>query len=284
MELKCPAKINLFLAVTGRRPDGYHDLLTLFCRVGIYDWVRLEKGPAGISVSCRHPDVPETMANIAHKAASLFYQMLAGVNRTATPSLKITIDKHIPVGAGLGGGSSNAASVLMGLNRMHGLPFSDQALMAAGCSLGADVPFFIYKKPAVARGIGDELTAYKGLAPYWVVLVNPGIPVSTGEVYKNLNLGLTKCEQKLNCLLFEKDAFRVDQHMCNDLEPVTESLCGQILLIKEDLYALGALGALMSGSGATVFGLFDTEGSARKAHERLCESKNNHVFITQLLV
>ena len=283
MVLLSPAKINLFLAVTGRRPDGYHELATLFCRVGIYDRIRLEQGQIEFSVSCDHPDVPENKINLAWKAAVVFSEMLIKKGH-APQGVHIHIEKNIPVGAGLGGGSSNAATVLMGLNKLCDTPFSDKDLMEMGLQIGADVPFFIFKSPAIARGIGERLSVFNDLRPYKVVLVNPGIHISTHKVYKKLNLGLTKCEQKLNCLLFKKETFSVAQHMCNDLEMVTESMCNEIPLIKERLCAYGAEGALMTGSGPTVFGLFTDDEKARNAYERLLENKNWTVFISDLLI
>ena len=284
MALLSPAKINLCLAVTGKRSDGYHELLTLFCRIGVYDHIRLAYPTNGISVSCPHPDVPENQTNTAHKAASVFLSRIRQQTNRITEGVHITIEKNIPVGAGLGGGSSNAATVLMGLNKLYQTPFSKKELMEMGLEIGADVPFFIFKKPAIAQGIGEKLTVYHGLSPYKVILVNPGIYVSTKEVYKNLNLGLTKCEQKLNCLLFKKDTFKVPQHMCNDLEVVTESLCKEIPLIKDKLRAVGAEGVLMSGSGPTVFGLFRDTAKALKAYETCLENKNWIVFISDLLI
>ena len=284
MALLSPAKINLCLAVTGKRPDGYHELLTLFCRIGLYDHIRLALQPRGISVSCSHPEVPTDHTNIAHTAASVFFSKILQQTDLAVQGIHIEIEKNIPVGAGLGGGSSNAASVLMGLNDLYNTPFSEKALMAMGLEIGADVPFFIFKKPAIGQGIGEKLTVYNGLSPYKVILVNPGIYISTKEVYKNLNLGLTKCEQKLNCLLFEKDTFTVPQHMCNDLEMVTESLCKDIPMIKDKLRTYGAEGALMSGSGPTVFGLFQDADKAQNAYEQCLGNKNWTVFMTDLLI
>ena len=149
MNLKSPAKINLFLAVTGKRPDGYHNLSTLMCCIGLYDSILLSFGKKQTTVRCDHPNVPEDHTNLAHRAAKLFLDT-AKIHE----EIHIVIDKKIPVGAGLGGGSSNAAAVLKGLNTFYDSPLSDNTLIKLAKSLGADVPFFIFGKPAHAAGIG----------------------------------------------------------------------------------------------------------------------------------
>ena len=213
IELRSPAKINLFLKVTGKRPDGYHDLLSLMCCISLYDRIVLRTGAASISVACSFPDVPEDSTNIAAQAARLFYARYNPTGRVA-----IEIEKRIPVGAGLGGGSSNAATVLNGLNRHYGQPFSSAELIRMGASVGADVPFFLFGKPALAAGIGERLTAYPGLDRWKVVVIYPGFSISTAEVYKKLNLGLTKCENKLKDSFLKQYGFLPAQHLCNDLE------------------------------------------------------------------
>jgi len=284
MEILSPAKINLFLIVKRKRADGYHDLVTLLCRVGIFDTVILEFDQKDITVSCSSPKVPSGETNIAHKAASIFLTTLAKNGKQIDTGVKISINKRIPVGAGLGGGSSNAASVLMGLNRHYGSPFSKNSLIAMGLSIGTDVPFFIFEKPAFATGIGEKLIAFKGLKPYNVVLVYPGKSISTQVVYKNLNLGLTKCKQKLNYFLFEKKVFRSERYLCNDLETVTQLKYPEIISIKTKLLTLGAKGALMTGSGPAVFGLFSDFDSAGRAYHSLLKNKNWEVFLTDLIV
>ena len=274
-----PAKINLFLQVTGRRPDGYHDLATLMCRIGLYDMVHLTLGTNETIVTCHDPDVPNDKTNLALRAAGLFF---AALNKHQ--DVKIFIEKNIPVAAGLGGGSSNAASVLLGLNRYYGYPFNQEELISMGLSIGADVPFFIYKKPAIASGIGEKLETFHGLYPYQIVLVYPGFSVSTSEIYKNLNLGLTKCNKELKFINFYKKNFNIRYHLCNDLETVTASRHPEILSVKDALLSHGAEGALMSGSGPTVFGLFADSDKAQKAKHALAENNNWRVFLADMLV
>jgi 4-diphosphocytidyl-2-C-methyl-D-erythritol kinase len=274
MKILSPAKINLFLQVTGKRLDGYHALFSLMCCVDLCDTISLQFGLKGIRIESSHPQVPLDDTNLAHRAATVFFKAL-----NVKEGLKIFIDKSIPVAAGLGGGSSNAASVLSGLNQHYGYPFSRNRLMSMGLGLGADVPFFLFGKPALASGIGEKLAPYPGCLPFHIVLVYPGFEVSTGEVFQNLNLGLTKCEKKFKELFSIKIAFDPGLHLCNDLEIVTASRYPEITSIKEQLLIRGALGTLMSGSGPTVFGLFSDSGAAASARQALGENSRWDAFI-----
>ena len=263
MKISSPAKINLFLQVTGKRPNGYHELFSLMCCVDLCDTIFLQFDGNGIEIESSEPQIPLNEANLAHKAATLFFKTLK-----RNDGLKIRIEKSIPVAAGLGGGSSNAASVLNGLNRHYGFPFSQARLMSMGLILGADVPFFLFRKPAFASGIGEMLEEYPGQLPYHILLVNPGFGVSTAEVFRNLNLRLTKCKKKITKPPLKKIGFDASLHLCNDLEAVTAAKYPLINSLKEKLLAHGAVGALMSGSGPTVFGLFADRrkaGIAKKA-------------------
>ena len=260
MKILSPAKINLFLQVTGKRADGYHDLFSLMCCVSLCDTIQLQFGGKAIEIDSTHPQIPLDETNLTHKAAALFFK-----NLDTDSGVKITIEKSIPVAAGLGGGSSNAASVLQGLNRYYDFPFSRNQLMSMGLSLGADVPFFLFEKPALASGIGEKLEEYPDLTPYHVILIYPGFGVSTAEVFQNLNLRLTKCKKKIKKSSFRKIAYDVSRHLCNDLEAVTASRYPVISSLKNQLLEQGALGALMSGSGPTVFGLFSEQDKAEAA-------------------
>ncbi len=279
IELRSPAKINLFLTITGKRPDGYHDLVSLMCGIGLYDRVVMRTGAAAISVACSFPGVPEDNTNIAVRAAYLFY-----ARHNATDRVAIEIEKEIPVGAGLGGGSSNAATVLNGLNDYFGQPFSTAELMQMGATLGADVPFFLFGKPALAEGAGNRLTSYPGLGRWNVVVIYPGFSISTASVYKKLNLGLTKCKNKLKCSFLKQNGFIPAQHLCNDLETVVIPQYPEITAIKKKLLEIGAAGVLMSGSGSSVFGMFSDSKTARAAGKTLASQFGGAVFVTSLLV
>jgi len=278
MKILSPAKINLFLQVIGKRPDGYHELFSLMCCVDLFDTIFLQFGLKNIQIESSHPQIPLDDTNLAHRAAVVFFKAL-----NVNDGLKISIDKFIPVAAGLGGGSSNAASVLKGLNEHYGHPFSRNQLMSMGLGLGADVPFFLFGKPALVSGIGEKLEAYPGLLPFHVVVVYPGFKVSTGEVFQNLNLGLTKCEKKIKRLFLIKNSFDPEQNVCNDLEIVTASEYPVITSIKEQLLTRGALGALMSGSGPTVFGLFSDSHTAERAKQAIGENTPWDAFVCDIL-
>ncbi len=279
IELGSPAKINLFLKVTGKRPDGYHDLVSLMGCISLSDRVVLRTGAAAITVTCSFPGVPEDRSNLAVQAAELFYERYPASDRVA-----IEIEKQIPVGAGLGGGSSNAATVLRGLNAHYGQPFSVNQLIRMGASIGADVPFFLLGRPALATGIGERLTAFDGLDRWKVVVIYPGFSIPTASVYKKLNLGLTKCENHLKAFSLKQNGFLPAQHLCNDLETVVIPRYPEIAAVKKKLLENGAIGALMSGSGSSVFGLFADSQTARLAGKALAAHYGGAVFVVDLLV
>jgi len=277
MALHSPAKVNLFLAVTGRRPDGYHELISLMCPLELADEIRMRVGRGPVSVACAHPDVPETGANLAHRAARRFLDA-AGIDA----GVGIIIDKRIPVAAGLGGGSSNAAAVLSGLNRHFGEPLTPASLADLAVSIGADVPFFLFGGPALAAGIGEILRPAAPLPPFHVVLLCPSYGVSTAAVYKNLNLALTKCKKIHKSYPLDSQAFDAGRHLCNDLEEVAASMHPDIRAAKATLLDNGASGALMSGSGPTVFGLFSEGDAAGRAERRIAGSGQWRVLRTRL--
>jgi 4-diphosphocytidyl-2-C-methyl-D-erythritol kinase len=278
MKINSPAKINLFLCVTGKRPDGYHDIHSLMCGIALNDVLTLDFQAARIYASCSHPDVPEDDSNIACRAAAGFFEAWG-----RSGGVGIDIEKNIPVAAGLGGGSSNAATVLLALNTHYNFPFSDGELASQAVKLGADVPFFLHCRPAVATGVGEKLSFFREIQPYPIVLIHPQIRVRTADVYNGLNLGLTNCEQKLNSLPLN-GGFDPIHHLCNDLETVTVSWFPEISEIKKTLTKLGAMGSLMSGSGPAVFGVFSNAVQARKAYNSLIPDKFGSCFLTRLLV
>jgi len=285
--VKAPAKINLFLRVTGRRPDGYHELVTLMCPVALFDTLTLTPEKEGLHVICSHPDVPEDDANLAARAARLFMETAFPGPSCPISGLTIRIEKMVPVGAGLGGGSSDAAAVLTTLNRHCENPLSTPALMELAGRLGADVPFFLLGGAALATGIGERLEPFSHLPSWTALLVYPNVAVSTAWVYKNLNLRLTKDEKKLRKFHFKDRFFNVAEHLVNDLESVTSGAFPVIEEIKRLLLAHGAAGAMMSGSGSTVFGLFETPGRAKSAYSALCNnqrSQNWTLYVADLLI
>ena len=261
MEIKSFAKVNLYLEITGKRPDGYHELITVMCLIDLHDTLRLEFQTPDTRLTCNHPAVPTDASNLGLKAAHAFFQAIG-----RSDSLSVAIDKKIPVGAGLGGGSSNAAAVLTALNDYYQQPLGRDAIMALAGRIGADVPFFIYGRPALATGIGERLTAFDHLPEMTVVLIYPGKPVSTAEVYQRLNFGLTKSKKINTQITFrhirEKE---IPALLYNDLEPPAFAINPEIAHAKTVLLGEGAAGALMSGSGSSVFGIYPDPAYAHKA-------------------
>ena len=268
-----PAKVNLFLRVLGKRADGYHDILSLMQRISLCDEMSFALKGEGIVVKCPGSTLPEDRNNIVYRAAE---EILAHVS--GHTGVEITIHKEIPVAAGLGGGSSNAATTLVTLNEMMGTPCSTQELMHMGARLGADVPFFVFGRTALASGIGDHLKPMDGIPPIWFVLVNPGFEVSTGDIYERLRLGLTKEPIKYRMPRF-LTVSHIARGLYNDLEKVSLRLHPILSEIKELLMAHGAEGSLMSGSGPTVFGIFRDENDATKAERQLQKTQVGSVFV-----
>jgi len=283
MELRAPAKINLFLKVVRRRGDGFHELISLMSCVGLSDQIKLDFNAPFTGISSSDPQVPDDETNLAIKAVRAYQRALKDERGRDPDPVFIQLTKRIPVGAGLGGGSSDAAAVLKGLNEHYGRPFTKGALSAMALGLGADVPFFIQGTPAVARGIGEHLTPYTGLTPMAVVLVYPGFGLSTAQVYANLNLRLTKCEKKIRNFSFKNGDFIVSEHLCNDLESAVMPQHPVIAELKSRLLNSGAQGALMSGSGSTVFGLFADMADGQRAAEAFRQVKAYQVFVTETL-
>jgi 4-diphosphocytidyl-2-C-methyl-D-erythritol kinase len=282
MKINAPAKINLFLQVLGRRDDGYHELRTLMCCIGLHDTLVLRMGTPRNEIICSNPGVPLNETNLALKAALAFNRALADETSVIPQNLSIELIKRIPVGAGLGGGSSDAAAVLNGLNRYYNNSLSQAKLHALALSLGADVPFFVSGNPAIATGVGEHLEPYFELPSWSVVVVYPGFGLSTAEVFKNLNLRLTKCEKQLRYFPFKYGKIDIVRHLCNDLESVAVHRCPVIETIKSELLNQGALGSLMTGSGSAVFGLFSDSKAARRAGDALAGNADWQIFATEL--
>src|SRR5512143_904985 len=260
--LRSPAKINLCLTVLGKRPDGYHEVEMVMQMVGLYDEVTVSLGGTGIKVRCDAEGVPPEEGNIAWKAGR---EILKAVGSRV--GISIAIKKNIPVAAGLAGGSGNAAAVLAAVNRLIGAGLGPEQLAEIGSGLGMDVPFFFFGPTAMARGRGERMTSLPPAPRCWVLLVNPGFETSTAWVYKNINLRLTK---KVDCTKIARLTVRnIAEGLHNDLEAVTAAAHPVILGIEEALLGQHALGVRMSGSGPTVFGIFETESACRAAAANL---------------
>jgi 4-diphosphocytidyl-2-C-methyl-D-erythritol kinase len=280
--IRAPAKVNLYLKVLGRRADGYHEIESIMLPISLYDRLVLEETPSGIRLWCNHPPLQAKGRNLAQAAAEA---MLA----LATPrsGVSIRLYKHIPVAAGLGGGSSDAAAVLNGLVRLWGLDLDREQLLRTGEQLGADVPFFILGRPALARGKGEQLYPIS-FGPVWLVVVNPGFGIAAADAYAGLDRGLTKKESytTMQLSLFKQfELAQAAEWLENDLEAPIVAQYPVIKEIKDSLLTKGALGALMSGSGPSVFGLFDSRQQAESACRQLrAEARRGwSVFLTHTL-
>lgn len=265
MKILSAAKINLFLEVKGRRPDGYHEIETVLQPVSLYDEIELERAPAGIDVAGDDPSIPWNEDNLCHRAARLLFE------RTGYEGgLRIRVRKGIPSGAGLGGGSSDAAATLVGANLLLGLGLEQGALLGLGSALGSDVPFFIFGRPAIGRGRGEFLEGVEGLPAGWILIVKPDVTISTKWAYENLNLMLTRpCDgNRLRVLVEDMAGFpSAPLHVSNSFEmdaarrfPAVADVLGRLREAKPH-------GSGLSGSGSACFAVFSDEAAAREVGE-----------------
>lgn len=282
LELKALGKINLGLDVLGRRENGYHDVRMIMQSVYLYDNVILEETETpGIRVETNLRFLPVDENNIAYKAAKLLMDEFG-----ITKGVRIKLDKHIPVAAGMAGGSSNAAAVLFGMNRIFELGLSVQELMERGVKLGADVPYCLMRGTVLAEGIGEELTRLPALPRCIVLIAKPPVSVSTKVVYEALDAKEIVEHPDIDGLIsgLENGSLEeVADKMGNVLEQVTIERCPVIAQIKEVMKESGAYNAMMSGSGPTVFGLFPDRRAARKAQKRIRElGYAKQVYVTNV--
>jgi len=278
-------KINLALDVTGRRPDGYHLVRMIMQTVGIYDIVTVRKAPDSherISLTCSRPEVPAGPSNLAWKAAAAVMEH-AGLKE----NISIHIEKNIPMAAGMAGGSTDAAAVIRAMNSLFGLKLTQEKMDAIAVKLGADVPFCLRKGTYLAEGIGEVLTKLPDAPKAYVLIVNPPFEVSTAAVYRELD-GIEDPVHpdidRLLSLLKEDtlDAFAAE--MGNILELVTIKDNPLIGEIRDKIMSAGALGSMMTGSGPTVFGLFDEPQLARKACIAFSgEAENGRCILTEFI-
>lgn len=278
-----PAKINLFLRIVGRRADGYHFLDSLMIPVSLCDevWISVENEKrltenekSRLVLICDDPSIPDDATNLAYKAAELLLKEAA-----RQVPVTIHLKKKIPAGAGLGGGSSDAATVLKGLNVLLHLGFSTDRLCRLGARLGADIPFFIPCRPARVKGIGDMVTPVPRLPHRWIVLVAPPFGVSTPWAYRRFD-ELSSPDLPV-AFDMEPGVWPSRELLVNDLERAVLPEHPRIAAIKSTLLTFAADGALMSGSGSAVFGIFPEHDTARKAAAAVQEQ--GHVFLLEPL-
>ena len=265
LRVQAHAKINLYLDVIGKRPDGYHEIETVFHSIGLHDDIYLRKrADREITVHCEHPHVPCDPRNLAYRAAKLLVDNMSDLS-----GIDIKISKRIPVAAGLGGGSADAAAVLYGMNTLFDLGLTQRDLMRLGVQLGADVPFCILGGAALGQGIGEILTPLPSLEDAWILLANPGLEISTPWVYQHINLSLTAPKKNVTILtrcLRGGEFSSVARHLYNGLEVPVLSKYPVVTEIKTKLNNCpGSCGVLMSGSGATVFAFMQSQAEAKLA-------------------
>lgn len=275
--IKTPAKVNIRLKITGRRSDGYHELVSIMVPVELFDVLEFRLSPTGpVKIVSRGFEVPTDERNLVYRAVSSF---MARTGESA--GVSVLLDKNIPVAAGLGGGSSDAAATLGALNRMYSYPLSEEDLTHLAINLGADVPFFLHPRPSLATGIGVTLSPIHNWPPYWYVIVSPPVRVSTSWVYENLKLELTRGEYDYIVTTLKNESFTISRILENDLEKVTSAAFPVIHTIKKFLKDAGAEGAIMSGSGPSVFGVFPSQERAGSAKEKCISMDLGDVFMVR---
>jgi len=271
LRLRANAKINLFLEVLDKRSDGYHNIETVFQSINLHDVITLRENKSNVvEIRCDHPQVPLDSSNLAYRAAELLLS-----ESGERYGVQIHILKNIPVGAGLAGGSTDAAATLIGLNELWGLGYSVEDLLRMASELGADVPFCVMGGTALGRGRGDELTRLTSFPETPIVIANPGFQISTAWAYGSLkNLRLTRTRKSANILIGKmqrSDVSGSGEELFNIFESVITEQYPLVRKIKEEFIRSGALGALMTGSGPTVFALARDMSSARYICERVSQ-------------
>ena len=282
ISLKALAKINLGLDVVRRREDGYHEVRMIMQTIQLYDRLDIKRTQEpGIQIQTNLSFLPVNENNLIYKAAKLLMDEFS-----ITDGVSVKLDKRIPVAAGMAGGSTDAAAMLIGVNRLFSLGLTKKQLMERGVQIGADVPYCIMRGTALAEGIGEALSPLPPMIKCPVLIAKPSISVSTKFVYQNLKLDDTTIHPDIDRLIDDikaKNLYDIAAHMGNVLETVTIPNYPVIDEIKKHMLSNGAVGAMMSGSGPTVFGLFDDEDTAKKAYKAMRSSHlARQVYLTSV--
>jgi 4-diphosphocytidyl-2-C-methyl-D-erythritol kinase len=268
---RCPAKVNLHLEVLFRRDDGYHEIETIFQAIGLYDRIEFRRIKGPIHVSCKHPSVPEDRTNLCHRAAKLLK------NRTGCDlGVEIRIEKNIPVTAGLGGGSSNAAATLLALRRLWDLDLEDAKLLELAALLGADVPFFLIGGTQLGRGIGEELSPLPAVERGHFLVISPPVEISAAWAYGQLRMGLTRESPKITLQHVKPVLSRFPERQWpgfNRLGDVVFPAHPAVHRLYLDLLETGPAFAMLSGSGPSVYAVYGTESEAVRAKESMGPSR-----------
>jgi 4-diphosphocytidyl-2-C-methyl-D-erythritol kinase len=282
LSLKSPAKINLVLDILGKRPDGFHELNTLFERIDLSDEMTLKNNLSGkIRVFCSHPHVPKGKGNLTYKIARKVQE-----DHGIKEGVDIYITKNIPVAAGLGGGSSNGATILMGLNRLWQLKLTQEELLAYASWAGSDISFFIYNTSyAIGTGRGEEIAVVPCGTKLWHVLVTPKVKMLTKDVFSAFKLKLTKKYDHVNILLpfLRENRFeQIANHFSNDLQVAILRLRPDFIHLKKKLLDAGGLGVSFSGSGPSVFALAESQKHAQAIRAKF-DQRYTQVFVVRTL-
>ena len=280
MRLQAFAKINLGLDVLGKREDGYHEVRMIMQTIRMYDQLDMLKSvERGIHLTTNKKYIPVDENNLVWRAAKLMMDTCGIIE-----GVSIHLHKVIPVAAGMAGGSSDAAATLVGMNRLFHCGLSKEKLMELGVQIGADVPYCVLRGTALAEGIGEKLTVLPPMPDCWILIGKPGISVSTKYVYTTLDLNTDTVHPDIDGMkkaLEDGNLYGITERMGNVLQDVTIPAYPEVERIKEQMKTLGAVNAMMSGSGPTVFGIFDNEEKAQEACQKLRESGScQQVFLT----
>ncbi|HOH27240.1 MAG TPA: 4-(cytidine 5'-diphospho)-2-C-methyl-D-erythritol kinase [Syntrophorhabdus sp.] len=259
-----PAKVNLFLKVVSKRPDGYHNIVSIVDIISVFDVIHIEEIPDDVIIIEDDKDIlPKDAANTMYRAAVALKERFK-INR----GVRVFVEKNIPIGSGLGGPSSNAATVLKELARIWKVKINEAELNNIGKGIGADVPLFLYGNACIMRGIGNKISPVE-LPSLWYLIIYPNISISTRRVYEGLKIVLTKKQNDIKLVAKFSGTREVSAILENDLERIGILLCPIIKTIKDRLIESGASGTLMSGSGSSVFGIFENEEGAKQASASL---------------
>lgn len=280
MRLQAFAKINLGLDVLGKREDGYHEVRMIMQTIRMYDQLDMRKSvEPGIHLTTNKKYIPVDENNLVWRAVKLMMDTCGIIE-----GVSIHLHKVIPVAAGMAGGSSDAAATLVGMNRLFHCGLSKEKLMELGVQIGADVPYCVLRGTALAEGIGEKLTVLPPMPDCWILIGKPGISVSTKYVYTTLDLNTDTVHPDIDGMkkaLEDGNLYGITERMGNVLQDVTIPAYPEVERIKEQMKTLGAVNAMMSGSGPTVFGIFDNEEKAQEACQKLWESGScQQVFLT----
>ena len=281
-EFISPAKINLFLRIVGKQPDGYHQLISLMCPVSLHDRITIQFQTKQMHITCTNPQVPENKNNLALKAAERFFKAIS-----SDDCVCMAIEKNIPVGAGLGGGSSNAATVLLALNEFYQSPLPMEQLKKIALTLGADIPFFMEKSVSLVSGIGEQIHRVSIDSRYPLIIVYPGFSVSTAWAFKKFKFGLTI--KKLNDIKIDliaryknNKAVNWVHDIHNDLESATFQKYPILADIKKQFMEIGAVQSVMSGSGSSIIGIFHDEKIRQNALKQIKNQKSWQIFASHI--